>query len=394
MRDTTQQRINEQVRQVCHVHAQYRKFRNKFITIQMATSFLHRLSCCICIGAALLSSTPVWAAKKHHVTKTETIQSYRDRSDAMLFADNLADQQGWDRTWVRKMIGDARLIPAIQRQMKPAGQGFVKNWSIYRDRFIEPTRIEAGATFWRNNADTLARAEKEYGVPAEIIIGIIGVETFYGRHMGSYRAIDALSTLAFDFPKTTDRDRSAFFQNELGELLKLHDQDGIDVTSIKGSYAGAIGLGQFMPSSWIKYAVDFDGDGQIDLRGSPADAIGSIANFLKASNWKAGMPAYYPVSFDAAKLDIGPLLAPDIRPTFNTTELFNHGVILDENAAKHAGPLSLVELLNGDPAAGGSQPTYVIGTENFYALSRYNRSSYYVLAVISLGEAVRSEVSK
>ena len=342
----------------------------------------------------LLMPATAQASKKISAKKSASAKSYayRERKDAMLFADALAQQQGLDPAWVRQTIGEARFIPAIQKQMQPAGHGFVKNWAVYRSRFIEPLRISTGVEFWQHNTEALARAEKDYGVAPEVIVGIIGVETIYGRHMGSYRVIDALATLAFDFPKTAERDRSPFFQAELAQFLLLQKQAGLDVATVKGSYAGALGLGQFMPSSWAKYAVDFDGDGQIDLRNSPADAIGSIANFLKSANWQPGMPARYPVSFDQTKLNTRTLLAPDIRPTFSAKQLADNGVMLDDTAAQHSGPLALVELLNGDPEDGGSAPTYIAGTENFYAISSYNRSSYYTLAVIELGETIKAQL--
>lgn len=345
-----------------------------------------------CLGT--LHPSTALAEKKPVIKKTAAQSTpYRDRKDAMAYADTLAAQHGLDRAWVREVIGGARFIPAIQKQMQPAGHGFVKNWNAYRSRFIEPLRLSTGTAFWRENADALARAEKEYGVPPEIIVGIIGVETIYGRHMGSYRVVDALSTLAFDFPKSAERDRSEFFRQELGQLLLLQNQAGIDITDLKGSYAGAIGLGQFMPSSWVKHAVDFDGNGIIDLRNSPQDAIGSIASFLKAAQWKPGMPPVYPVTFDPSKLNTLTLLPPDIRPTFTVSEFAANGVLLDEQASRHTGPLALVELLNGDPEADGSEPTYVAGTENFYAISRYNRSSYYTLAVIELGAAIKAQLT-
>ncbi|OIQ83363.1 membrane-bound lytic murein transglycosylase B precursor [mine drainage metagenome] len=335
------------------------------------------------------------ASKKPHAKKVAGAKSfsYRDRKDAMAFADDLAERGGLDRAWLRRTMAQAHFIPAIQKQMRPAEHGFVKNWNVYRGRFIEPFRIQTGIDFWTTHAATLARAEKEYGVPPEVIVGIIGVETIYGRHMGSYRVIDALATLAFDFPKTAERDRSAFFRTELAQFLMQLYPRQLDTTSIKGSYAGAIGLGQFMPSGWAKYAVDFDGDGSIDLRDAD-DAIGSIANFLRSSNWHPGMPAYYPVSVDDARLNAEALLAPDILPTFSARELAAGGVLLDENAAQYQAPLALVKLLNGDPENEGSAPTYVLGTENFYAISRYNRSSYYTLAVIELGETIKAEITK
>jgi membrane-bound lytic murein transglycosylase B len=310
--------------------------------------------------------------------------AYADRAEAMQFADDLAERRGLDKEWARKAIGQAHFIPSVQRLMRPASTTFVKNWRVYRSRFIDPVRIAAGVKFWNTHAATLARAEAEYGVPADIIVGIIGVETIYGRDMGTYRVIDALATLAFDFPKTDKRDRSEFFKSELEQLLSLASRTGVDPSSLRGSYAGAMGLGQFMPSSWAKYAVDFDGDSKIDLMASPADAIGSVANYFKAFNWQTGMPTHYPVAFDTAKLDKDTLLGPDILPTFSAERFQALGAVLTGEALSHKGPLALVELFNG-----GDAPTYVAGTENFYAITRYNWSSYYALSVVELGAEVK-----
>jgi membrane-bound lytic murein transglycosylase B len=308
----------------------------------------------------------------------------------MAFADDLAERRNLDREWVRQAIGQANFIPSVQRLMRPATTTFVKNWRVYRSRFIDPVRIAAGVRFWRENADTLARAEQEFGVPADIIVGIIGVETIYGRDMGTFRVIDALATLAFDFPKTEKRDRTPFFKDELEQLLSLANRTNTDPLSYRGSYAGAMGLGQFMPSSWAKYAVDFDGDSKIDLFNSPADAIGSVANYFKAFNWKPGMPTHYPVSFDATRLDKDTLMGPDILPTFSVERFTALGAVLQGEALQHTGPLALVELLNGSDGA----PQYVAGTENFYAITRYNWSSYYAMSVIELGALVKTAARK
>ena len=158
---------------------------------------------------------------------------------------------------------------------------------------------------------------------------------------------------------------------------------------MKGSYAGAMGLPQFMPSSWVKFAVDFDGDGQVDLWDSPADVIGSVANYFKAFNWQPGMPTHYSISFDTSRLDMDALTAPDILPTFSVESFTAKGVVLEGPALQHAGPLALIELLNGPDA-----PTYVAGTENFYAITRYNWSSYYAMAVIELGREVAARVKQ
>lgn len=336
-----------------------------------------------------VSALPISALAQNHskktATKTAAIYHYAQRAQAMQFADDLAERRGLDREWVRQAIGQARLLPQVPRLVLPPARGTPKNWAAYRARFVEPTRIRAGLRFWQDNADALARAETQYGVPAEIIVGIIGVETLYGQHMGNLRVIDALATLAFDFPDAHPRaaERRAFFQRELEQFLTLMDRTGIDPHTPRGSYAGAMGLGQFMPSSWSRYAVDFDGDGRIDLWRSAQDAIGSVANYFVGHGWQSGMPTHYAVAFDAATLQLDALLAPDILPTFSVASMAAQGAHVQSEGAQHAGPLALVELQNGAEA-----PSYVAGTENFYAITRYNWSSYYAMAVIELGRAV------
>ena len=328
---------------------------------------------------------------KVNASKPQAIgDAYASREDAMRFADDLAERRNLDREWVRQAIGQAHFIPTVQRLMRPATTTFVKNWRVYRSRFIDPVRIQAGARFWRANEAALARAEQEFGVPAEIIVGIIGVETIYGRDMGTFRVVDALATLAFDFPKTDKRDRTQFFKDELEQVLSLANRTNIDPLSLRGSYAGAMGLGQFMPSSWTKYAIDFDGDGKVDLFNSQADAIGSVANYFKAFNWKPGLPTHYSVGFDNARLDKDTLMGPDILPSFTVERFTALGAILPPAAQSHPGPLALIELLNGADGA----PQYVAGTENFYAITRYNWSSYYAMSVIELGAEVKAVVGK
>lgn len=314
---------------------------------------------------------------------------YSTRPEAMQFADDMAARRDLDPDWVRDAIGQSRYNATVVRLMQPPTKAFVKNWRVYRSRFIDPVRIEAGRRFWLENQQTLERAEKEYGVPAEIIVGIIGVETIYGRDTGSFRVMDALTTLAFDFPAGHPRakERSEFFKGEIEQFLTLQHRLEANPFDARGSFAGAMGMPQFMPSSRVKYAVDFDGDGNIDLSGSPADVIGSVASYFKAFNWQAGMPTHYPVSFDKSRLDMDALMAPDILPTFSIESFTAKGAVLDGPALQHIGPLALVELLNGQDA-----PQYVAGTENFYAITRYNWSSYYAMAVIELGREVAARV--
>ncbi|APW38606.1 lytic murein transglycosylase B [Rhodoferax koreense] len=316
---------------------------------------------------------------------------YATRADAMADADDIASRRDLDREWVRQAIGQAHFLPSVARLMTPAPSGTPKNWRVYRSRFVEPIRIAAGVRFWEQNRAALERAEKEYGVPAEIIVGIIGVETIYGQQVGSFKVMDALATLAYDFPASHPRarERSAYFKGELEQFLSHANRTGIDPFALRGSYAGAMGMPQYMPTSWVKYAVDFDGDGRVDLFDSPADVIGSVANYFKSFNWQPGMPTHYPVRFDATAVDMEALLAPDILPSFSVASFTAKGAILEGDALQHKGQLALVELQNG-----AEPPSYVAGTENFYVVTRYNWSSYYAMAVIELGEAVAAVIRK
>ncbi|MCJ0762704.1 lytic murein transglycosylase B [Variovorax terrae] len=345
-------------------------------------------SCVLCTGTLAAKG-----AKKTPVSARQPAAgpAYATREDVMREADDIAQRRDLDRDWVRQAVGQARYLPAAARLMQPPPAGTPKNWRVYRSRFVEPIRIAAGVRFWQAHAGTLARAEQEYGVPAEIIVGIIGVETIYGQQMGNFRVMDALTTLAFDFPTSHPRarERAAFFKGELEQFLSQESRIGGDPMAPLGSYAGAMGMPQFMPSSWVKYAVDNDGDGRIDLVNSPSDVIGSVANYFKAFGWQPGMPTHYPVRFDAERLDKETLLLPDILPTFSVASFMAKGAVLEGEALQHPGPLALIELQNG-----GDEPSYVAGTENFYVITRYNWSSYYAMAVIELGQAVKSALPR
>lgn len=316
---------------------------------------------------------------------------YANHEEAMRFADELAQSNDLDPAWARKMVGKAQKLPLVARLMQPPPPGTPKNWAVYRSRFIDPVRIAAGVRFWQDNQATLERAEKEFGVPPEIVVGIVGVETIYGQQMGDFRVLDALATLAFDFPASHPRaaERQAYFRGELGQFLALHARARTDPLRARGSYAGAMGMPQFMPTSIAKWALDYDGDKVVDLVRSPDDVIGSVANYFKSYGWQPGMPTHYPVAFDREKLELEALLAPDILPTFSAATLQAKGAVLEEAAQQHKGPMALVELQNG-----GDTPHYVLGTENFYVITRYNWSSYYAMAVIELGREVKEALGK
>jgi membrane-bound lytic murein transglycosylase B len=332
---------------------------------------------------------------RSEATRTETARRnavpYATRQEAMAFADDLAARRDLDPAWVRRAVGEARFLPTVARLMQPAPAGTPKNWRVYRSRFIDPIRVAAGVKFWQGNREALQRAENEFGVPAEIVVGIIGVETIYGQQMGSFRVVDALSTLAFDFPQSHPRaaERTAYFRGELEHFLTTQRRLGADPLEPLGSFAGAMGMPQFMPSSWARWAVDYDGNGKVDLASSPADAIGSVANYFKGYGWQPGQPTHYPVSFDPARLDKEALLAPDILPSFSVASFAAKGAVLAPEGQQHKGPLALIELQNG-----GDEPTYVAGTENFYVITRYNWSSYYAMAVIDLGREVRAAMER
>ena len=308
---------------------------------------------------------------------------YGDREEVLRFVDEVARRHDLDSAWVERQLRRARHVSAVTRLILPPPAGVPKDWSAYRARFVEPQRVQAGVAFWQANEEALERAERRFGVPAALVVGIIGVETFYGRVTGKFKVVDALATLAFDFPSAAPRDRSAFFRDELEQLLVWAAREGLDPHTLRGSFAGAIGLPQFMPGSILRHAVDFDGDGHVDLLGSAADAIGSVASFLAAHGWQPGLPTHHAVVPPPPGPDRSVLLGPDIVPSFTAAQFAERGATLDDAGRAHDGLLALVELDNA-----GAPPSHVAGTQNFFVVTRYNRSSYYALGVIELGQAV------
>lgn len=334
------------------------------------------------LGALPLAlAAPVLAAPR----KEEPLLPYGTRDDVMRFADEVAQRQGFDAGWTREALARARFVPAVARLIMPPPAGTAKNWAAYRSRFVEPQRIRAGLAFWQDNDRWLQMAEERWGVPPAIVVGIIGVETIFGRHTGSFRVLDALATLSFDFP-TGRRDRTPFFRSELEAFLLYCQRESLDPAEPLGSYAGAMGLPQFMPSSILRYGIDFDEDGHIDLHQNAADVIGSVAHYLAQFGWERDAPTHFGVAAPVEVRDRALLLVPDIVPSFEAAEFAERGALLDEAGRAWNGKLALVELANGDAA-----PSYFAGTGNFYAITRYNWSSYYAMAVIDLGEAIRRQ---
>jgi len=311
--------------------------------------------------------------------------NFREWSAVQQFEEEMVAKHGFKRAELDTLFSQARLLETAVNLVKPAPPGKPKNWQAYSSRFIEPIRINAGVRFWNENAETLARAERIYGVPAEILVGIIGVETVYGRDTGKFRVIDTLTTLAFAYPEAPNRpQRMAFFRGELENTLLLAQHEGVDPFSLLGSYAGAVGLPQFMPGSILKWGVDFDNDGHVNLRNSVADAIGSVANFLVVHGWKrdhTGPTAY--AAQVAPSMAWEPMLDKGLVATFRPDELSAAGVTTA--AVLPPEPLyGLVDLQNGAEAT-----EYWVVSDNFFAITNYNRSYFYAMSVVDLGRAVR-----
>lgn len=344
---------------------------------------LGRRAALLILLALGLTQTGLAATQKKHRAPVRSddsadVVTYGQREDVQAFGRQLAASALLDPAWVSEQLAQARFQPSITRLVMPPPAGSAKNWAAYRARFVDARRVQDGLRWWASNEDALQRAELRFGVPASIIVAIVGVETFYGRIRGNYKTLDALATLSFDFPAGRS-DRSAFYRDELSAFLRWCAAEKRDPQSLKGSYAGALGLPQFMPSSILKYAIDFDGDGHIDLDNSGADVVGSVANYFAQFGWQRALPTHYGIAAPVDVRDRAALLAPDILPSFTAQQMTERGAVLDNAGRGHAGPLALVELQNGDSA-----PSYVAGTQNFYVVTRYNWSSYYAMAVIDL----------
>jgi membrane-bound lytic murein transglycosylase B len=260
-------------------------------------------------------------------------------------------------------------------------------WYVYARPFLSPERVRGGVQWWNAHADELARAEERYGVPAEIVVAIVGVETFYGRNIGRYRALDALATLAFDYPRRAD-----FFRRELREFLLLSRELSISPLVPKGSFAGALGVPQFMPGSYRAFAVDFDGNGSVDLWTSAADIVGSVAHFLAEHGWEPGQPALLQARIaDEHRDAVLRRLDGGISERQSLGLWAAEGVTaIDPPSGHEAQPVGLLSLEEGEDGGGtGLRSSYWIACQNFYVLTRYNRSRLYAAAVWELAQAIR-----
>jgi len=322
--------------------------------------------------------------KKAQVAQAGEFANFPQWREAAEFIDGMAEKHGFDKRYLQAVLSQAHYVESAVQLVKPAPPGKPKNWNAYRDRFVEPIRIDAGVAFWNTYADALARAEDQYGVPAEIIVAILGVETIYGRNTGNFRVMDAITTLAFAYPEAPNRAaRLNYFRGELGNTLLFARESNIDPFSLLGSYAGAIGLPQFMPGSIRRFAVDFDGDGKIDLRNSPVDAIGSVAHFLVEHGWQRGEPIVFPANVD----DSGRwqrFIGQGLEAKFTMDELREAGVDSSVNPPPDM-RYGLVDLQNG-----GDPTDYWLGANNFFAITQYNRSFFYAMSVNDLSRAIRT----
>jgi membrane-bound lytic murein transglycosylase B len=325
--------------------------------------------------SACMAAMPVAAA---------AAEDFATRPDVQSFIAELAATDGFDAAALRKLFAQVRSQPKVVIAMSRPLQTPPK-WNEYSPQFLSQVRIDAGVAFLNENDAALTRAQREFGVPAEVIVAIIGVETYYGRNTGSYRVIDALTTLAFDYPRRAD-----YFRGELKQFLLLAREQGVSPLQPKGSFAGAGGLPQFMPGSIRAYALDYDGDGRIDLTGDVADAIGSVANYLVQHGWQPGQPVMQPVRLESSALDaVSGLFEDGMTARRSVAAWVSDGVagfvIPGDLAADPVGLLLLEE------AAG---PSYWMVFNNWYVLTRYNRSRLYASAVWQLAQALSAATAE
>jgi membrane-bound lytic murein transglycosylase B len=330
---------------------------------------------CLSLRLLLTLSLTLFASTSANADGTP----FSEREEVRAFIAEMHDRNGFDSDELLHLFAQAKPLPAVIKAIQPPADPGIRSWQTYRSRFVEPHRIAAGVKFWKEHEASLAKAEALYDVPREIVVGIIGVETIYGKHTGRFQTFSALTTLAFDYPP-----RAALFRRELEALLLLAQEEKRDPLDYYGSFAGAIGLPQFLPSSMRQWAVDFDGDGKIDIATSADDAIGSVANYLAAHGWQKHGPVLAIAQADGPRID--ELLAEGIKPVRTPQQLKEYGVSTSD------APCDTAALI--DYVTPNAPTTYRLGYNNFYVITRYNRSTFYATAVYELGEATKLQLAR
>jgi len=312
----------------------------------------------------LLCTLPAWATEHPGVDE---------------FVQRAVDEHGLSGQQVRNLLDGAEYKQSIVDAISRPAEG--KPWHEYRPIFLTDKRINEGIDFWLENRELIAAASQQYGVAEEIIVAIIGVETFYGRITGNYRTVDALVTLGFYYPQNLASDRSPFFSSELMHFIRLSNEEGLPAAKVTGSYAGAMGMGQFMPSSYREYAVDFDGDGSRDLWRSTPDVVGSVANYLHRHGWQPGQPVVRRAvtSSDAA---FGEISTHNFLPTHSVAQWREKGFTSSADLPDDL-PAATLKLVEED------RFTYWLTFKNFYVITRYNRSPRYAMAVYELSQEIK-----
>ncbi len=367
---------------------------------------LAKLSLTCGITALVLSACSTLPSKhseqksdSNQVTNNDNFTELEKKPDSLApFLEKVSQDHGIPLKDLQLAFDDAKTIPSIKKLVMPPPVGFQKNWKVYRSRFVEPKRLAAGQQFWKKHRTFIDATANKTGVPAEVIVSIIGVETIYGKHMGGFSVRDTLITLGFDYPNTPNRSsRETLFKNQLEDLILLCRAENREATPFKkclnqlGSYAGAIGLPQFMPGSIRRFAVDGNNDGRIDLRNSPEDAIASVANFLKAHGWVTGEPIYLDIQSNEEVIDLAKKLADgEPKAKLKLGDLTKDQMIL-KTELPDTTPSLVVDLPSPD-GNGGTEVKYVVGLRNFIAICDYNRSFFYAQSVAEFAQALRGEV--
>jgi membrane-bound lytic murein transglycosylase B len=350
-------------------------------------------------GCSTLTSTSVEPASPigNTTSNVELMDDEKTPDSLAPFLEKVSKDHQIPLGSLQKAFEGTKTIPSIKKLVMPPPPGFQKNWKVYRSRFVEPRRLAAGQKFWKEHRAFIEKTARETGVPAEIIVSIIGVETIYGRHMGNFSVKDTLTTLGFDYPQTPNKAaRETLFKNQLEDLILLcwsedkKERAFQNCLNQKGSYAGAIGLPQFMPGSIRRFATDGNRDGKIDLRNSPEDAIASVGQFLKMHGWVKDEPVYLEIQDNSKALSVAQSLADgEPKAKLQLGQLINQGLLKDTDLPSNT-PSLIVDLPSPN-ASGGTDVQYVIGLRNFLAICDYNRSFFYAQSVAEFAEALSGD---